>query len=50
MKPLNVIQIGKKKYNEWIKTFKYCQNRVARKSATLNKSRTNKRHGALSKK
>ena len=35
---------------EKIKTFKRYQNRVARKSATLNKINTNKRHGALSKK
>ena len=39
MKPLNVIQIGKK-YTDEIKTFKCYQNRVARKSATLSKSRT----------
>ena len=40
MKPFkNVIQIGKK-YTDEIKTFKCYQNRVARKSATLSKSRT----------
>ena len=39
MKPLNVIQIGKK-YTDETKTFKCYQNRVARKSATLSKSRT----------
>ena len=39
MKPLNVIQIGKKN-TDYIKTFKCYQNRVSRMSATLSKSRT----------
>ena len=39
MKPLNVIQIGKK-YTDEIKTFKCYQNRASRMSATLSKSGT----------
>ena len=45
MKPLNLIQIGKNILITKIKSFKCYQNCVARKNATLNKSRTQIFHG-----